>query len=320
MMILSGKPVDKPGGFITIRGELDRGEHRKMEDYSGSGKTAVITGASSGIGLYSLMGLARQGVYVIGVGHNADHCKAAEERVRSEVPHAKVRYLLAELSLQREVKHLAAQIRRDLDEKGITYLDILINNAGIYSQKLTRTDEGIEKTLAVNHLAPFLLTHELLPLLEAAPSARVITVSSASHYHARIYPQRLNHPIFYVGFLAYFSTKLANVLFTYEFNRRLEGLTVRALALDPGLVNTNIALKEPGKLSQLVWKYRSIRGSPPEVPARTAVFLSLDESIQNTQQIYWREMQPKTPGRRAQDPDLARRLWEKSCQLCEIDW
>lgn len=291
-----------------------------MEVYSGSGKTAIITGASSGIGLYSLMGLARQGIYVIGVGHNADHCKEAEEKVRKEVPHAQVKYLLAELSLQREVKNLAAQIRRDLSEKGIAGLDVLINNAGIYSQKLTRTDEGIEKTLAVNHLTPFLLTHELLPQLEAAPFARVITVSSASHYHARIFPQRLNHPILYIGFLAYFSSKLANVLFTYELNRRLEGSSALALALDPGLVNTDIGLKEPGKLSQSFWRYRSIRGGPPEVPAKTAVFLGLDESIQDTQEYYWRDMKPKAPSRRAQDPNLARRLWEKSCQLCGIDW
>jgi len=291
-----------------------------MENYIGSGKTAVITGATSGIGLSILMALARQNVYVVGVGHNAHHCKEAEKKVRSEVPQAQVRYLLAELSLQREVKHLAAQIRLDLEEKGITRLDILINNAGIYSQKLIRTEEGIEKTLAVNHLAPFLLTHELLPLLKAASFARVITVSSASHYHARIYPQHLNQPILYIGFLAYFSSKLANVLFTYEINRRLKGSPVLAFALDPGLVNTDIGMKEPGNLSHLVWQRRTKLGVSPEVPARTAVFLSLDESIQNTQHFYWREMKPKEPSRKAQDPDLARRLWEKSCQLCGIDW
>ena len=291
-----------------------------MTDYSGAGKTAVVTGATSGIGLFCLRELARQGVFVIGVGHNVDHCKAAEEKVRTDIPHAQMKYLLAELSLQREVRKLADQIHLELKERGKTHLDILLNNAGIYSQKLIRTEEGIEKTLAVNHLAPFLLTHELLPLLQGAPFARVITVSSASHYHARIYPRRVNHPFLYIGFLAYFSSKLANVLFTYELNRHLQGSSVLALALDPGLVNTDIGLKEPGKLSQTFWRYRSIRGGPPEMPARTAVFLSLDESIQNTQHYYWRDMKSQEPSHRAQDPILARRLWEKSCQLCGIDW
>jgi len=291
-----------------------------LENESGRNKTALITGATSGIGLYTLIGLARQGVHVIGVGHNQEHCRSAEKIVNDEVPGARVKFLLAELSLQQQVRKLAVQVRTYLDEQAIPALDILVNNAGIYSQKLTRTAEGIEKTLAVNHLAPFLLTHELLSLLDAAPAARVITVSSASHYHANIHPHRLNHPFIYIGFLRYFTTKLANVLFTFEFNRRMQGSGVHALALDPGLVNTNIGLKEPGMLSHLVWKRRLRLGVSAQVPAQTAVYLCLEESLRHTGHLYWREMQPKTPSKKAQDENLARQLWEVSCQLCGIHW
>jgi NAD(P)-dependent dehydrogenase (short-subunit alcohol dehydrogenase family) len=122
--------------------------------------------------------------------------------------------------------------------------DVLVNNAGLYSGRYRKTVDNIELTFAVNHLAPFLLTHELMPLLRAAPSARVITVSSFSHYRTFLELQRLEAPRPYLGIWAYKVSKLANVLFSAELNRRIAGSPICAFAVDPGLVNTEIALKE----------------------------------------------------------------------------
>jgi NAD(P)-dependent dehydrogenase (short-subunit alcohol dehydrogenase family) len=136
------------------------------------GKTVVITGATSGIGLASMVALAREGASIIGVGRNEERCLAAKKLVLKECPQAQVDYLLADLSLQSQVRMLAEDIRSTLNNMGRKWLDVLVNNAGLYSGKLVWTKDGIELTLAVNHIAPFLLTHELLPLLKNAPLGR----------------------------------------------------------------------------------------------------------------------------------------------------
>ncbi len=284
-----------------------------------SGKNIVVTGATAGIGLYCLLALARAGAAVIGVGRSAERCRAAEAFIRSEVPDAQVEYLLADLSLQSQVRLLAQQIGMRLGQRGQTALDALVNNAGVYSQNLVRTAEGIELTLAVNHLAVFLLTLEVMPLLQAAPQGRVLTVSSNSHYRARLNPARLNRPWLYVGLVAYAQSKLANVLFTTEFNRRMQDSRVRAFAVDPGLVNTDIGLKQGGALSRLVWASRSRLGDPPEKPAKTVLHLCQEPSLNASRDLYWRDCQPKASSPQALREDLARDLWEKSLELCSLE-
>ncbi len=283
-----------------------------------SGKTALVTGASSGIGLHSLIALARAGAAVIGVGRSAARCAEAEQTVRAACPEAQVRFLLADLSLQSEVRRLAADVRAALQTLGAAGLDVLVNNAGLFSGNLTRTSEGIELTLAVNHLAVFLLSHELLPQLRAAPGGRVITVSSNSHYNTRLNLKTLNQPLFYNGLLAYKISKLCNVLFTYEFNRRAAGSQLHAFAVDPGLVDTGIGQKGTGRLVSWFWGLRRRGGQPPEVPARTVLHLSADPGVLNAAVHYWYDLHPKAPSRYAQREDVARRLWAFSCQLCNL--
>lgn len=283
-----------------------------------TGKTVVITGATSGIGLSSLIALAQEGAFVIGVGRNKQRCLEAENMLRSACPDARSLYLIADLSLQSQVRRLATEVDLELKKQGINALDVLVNNAGGYFGQYEQTEEGIERTLAVNHLAPFILTHELLPLLKNAPLARVIAVSSASHYNTWLDINRLNKPLIYVGICAYKVSKLANVLFTYELNRRLSQTSVRAFAVDPGLVNTEIGTKGTRGLSYLIWKTQQRKGVPPELPAKTVLFLSSEKSIQNVSDYYWCDCQPKIPSRLAQREDVAMRLWEKSERLCGI--
>ncbi len=286
--------------------------------YNFKRKAVVVTGATSGIGYQAALEFAVHGAFVIGVGRNKERCAQAETNIRAAYPEAQVCFLLADLSLQSQVRRLAGEILQELQRAGFQSLDVLVNNAGLYSGKYVLTPDGVELTLAVNHIAPFLLTHELLPPLTAASAGRVLTVSSGSHYGAALDIQRLNHPPLYFGLWAYGTSKLANVLFTRELNRRAARTPLRAFAVDPGLVNTQIGSKGAGFLTGLVWKLRSSSGVSPEVPVRTILFLAGDPSVQDSREIYWYDCRSKLPSRQAQREDLARELWRASCQMCGI--
>jgi len=283
------------------------------------GKTALITGATAGIGLATATALAVRGAWVIGVGRNLLRCKAAEESIRAVCPEVKMDFLIADLSVQNEVRRLAHDLRNLLSTKGIHCLDILVNNAGTYTDHYVRTVDGAERTLAVNHFAPFLLTLDLLPLLKASPDARVVTVSSESHFRTWIDVKRINNPLLYNGLWAYKVSKLANMLFTLELNRRMAGTNVHAFAVDPGLVNTDIGLKGTAGISNLVWKLRQRDGVPPEKPAETIAYLCSEPTLHNSTDAYWRDLHPLSPSKQAQNEDTARHLWEFSCQFCDIN-
>lgn len=277
-----------------------------------AGKTFLITGATSGIGLAAAEQLAWRGAFVLGVGRSAERCAAAEARLRASGGQA--RFLVADLSLQAEVRRLAETIRGQ-----VAALDGLINNAGTFTWRRALTAESFEVQWAVNHLAPFLLTLTLLPLLSAAPIGRVVTVSSGSHYHTRLRWDDLQLRRGYNGLLAYKQTKLCNVLFTDELNRRLGAdSSVRAFAADPGLVFTNMGFKGNPWLVRLIWAWRRRGGITPQESARGVVFLATEPSIQNAAEIYWKHGAPKAPNPCALDPLSARRLWEISAQMCAI--
>ncbi len=284
-----------------------------------AGKVIVVTGATSGIGLATVDALVRQGTSVIGVGRSAERCRQVEEHLRRLNPETRLAYCVADLGLQNQVHALADAITERLAEFGVDHLDGLINNAGTFSYWLTLTEEGFELQWAVNHLAPFLLTHLLMPLLRRAPSARVVTVSSASHYNTRLRWDDIQLRRRYNGLLAYKQTKLANILFTVELNRRLgEQSAIRAFAADPGLVNTDIGLKDSSLISRLVWNIRRRGGKPPEVAAKGLIFLVGDPSLDTAKDVYWRDGYLKIPSRYARDLQAAQRLWKISEQMCGI--
>jgi NAD(P)-dependent dehydrogenase (short-subunit alcohol dehydrogenase family) len=281
-----------------------------------AGKTAVITGATSGIGLATAKLFALHGARVIGVGRDVNRCRKAESEIREVCPDAQVTYLLADLSSLNQVRRLAEEIRAELVRTQSPCLDILVNNAGTYSQNKVLTEDGIEKTFAVNHLAPFLLTNSLLPDLQRSAAGRVITISSDSHYNMTIDPAEVHNPGFFLGILAYGRSKLANVLFTLEFNRRNKGSRVHAYAVDPGLVRTEIAFKGQPAFSRFIWKVRRSAGVEPEVPAGTVLYLACEPTVQNSTENYWYDRKPKRCSREAADPVMAVKLWDTSLNLC----
>ena len=287
-------------------------------DMDNTNKVVVVSGATSGIGLHTALAFARLGVCVIAVGRARERCAQAEKTIRSMVPQANVHYLIADLSLMSQVRQLAKDIRNQVAAAGFNKLDLLINNAGIFSETFVKTPDGLESTMAVNHFAPFLLTHELLPLLMASPSGRVITISSGSHYRTVMDVKRLNKPLIYNGLWAYKVSKLANVLFTREFNRRMVDSAVHAFAVDPGLVKTEIGTKGTTGIARWIWQMRSKSGVHPDVPVQTILHLSNEDLIYTEEDIYWFDSKPISPGRQAQRDDLARELWDYSCQICGI--
>lgn len=280
------------------------------------GKTMVVTGATSGIGRAAAAMLAARGATVIGVGRSEQRCSAAQEAILAAYPDTSLSFLLADLSSQQQVRALAAAIGARVGDNG---LDVLLNNAGTVSSWYVATEDGYELQFAVNHLAPFLLTYELLPLLARTPTARIVTVSSASHRRTRIHWSDVMLRRHYNVLLAYKQSKLANVLFTLEFNRRYAAFTgIRAYAADPGLVNTEIGLKGTGGLVGWFWRRRSAGGVAPEEGARTAVFLATAPSVEGATDFYWKDCRPIAPSRYACREDEARRLWGLSELLCGI--
>lgn len=286
----------------------------KQEAIQLFGKTVVITGATAGIGLAAAVTLAQRGASLICVGRDAGRCEQARQSILEAAPKTKVDFCMADLASQQQVKGLAVEISRLAGEK----IDVLINNAGAVSSWYQATEDGYELTFAVNHLAPFLLTHELLPLLQDAPAGRVVTVSSHAHRTGRMHWNDVMLRRNYHVLRAYYQSKLANVLFTCEFNRRYASSRVRAYAADPGLVNTNIGLKNTASIAYQVWRWRSRGGKSPEAGAETVVFLACDPVVNGSDAPYWKDCQPRQPGRRALREEEANRLWTLSERLCGI--
>jgi NAD(P)-dependent dehydrogenase (short-subunit alcohol dehydrogenase family) len=280
-----------------------------------TGRTIAITGATSGIGFAAARQLAARGARVIGVGRNPERIEAARREIQATHPHAQVEYVLADLSSLRQTQAAGEAIARLAGER----LDALINNAASIAYWYTPTEDGFETQLAVTHLSAFRLTHDLLPLLRVAPAGRVVTVASRSHRMGCMHWDDLMMRRRYNPLAAYAQSKLANVLFTLEFNRReAERSAVRAYAADPGLVRTEIGTKPTRSLITWVWRIRARGGQTPDQGARTVVFLAADPSVSGAAEPYWRDCRPVAPSQAAQNPADAARLWELSERLTGI--
>lgn len=287
--------------------------------YNLSGKTIVITGATSGIGYATARELAGSGAFVIALGRDEERCRQARENITLAYPGAAIEYIIFDLSSQKQVRDAAAKIRQLAASHGSGSIDVLINNAGAFSSWYVSTPEGIELQWAVNHLAPFLLTGELLPLIKAAPEGRILTISSGSHYRTRIHWKDVLMRKHYNCLGAYKQSKLANVLFTGELNRRLgDASRVQAFAIDPGLVNTDMGIKRTAGIVKFVWGKRRQKGVSPEQAAKGIMFAAADPAAKITEGIYWKNGRPLKPSRYAMRKDAAVRLWELSEKMCGI--
>jgi retinol dehydrogenase-12 len=275
------------------------------------GKVCVVTGATSGIGLETVKLLAAHGSHVIGIGRNGARCAAARENILAGNPGASVWFETADLSSLEQVRDVARRIG-----SMVGHLNVLVNNAGTFTFTRKRSADGFELQLAVNWLAGFSLTGLLLPLLAAAPGARVVTVSSGSHFAGRIHWKDLQLTRGYNGLKAYDQSKLATVLFTRELARRLgRGSTIDAYAVDPGLVRTDIGAKGGSALVQMIWRLRTRKGISARAAARSVYYCAMAEDADGQSGLYWKECASLPPSPRAVDGLDALKLWEMGEQL-----
>jgi|AGTN01.2.fsa_nt_gi Dehydrogenases with different specificities (related to short-chain alcohol dehydrogenases) len=275
-------------------------------------KTALITGATSGIGLAAAKKLCADGMRVIGIARSKERCEAAADEVRRAVPGADIRYLRADLAQQAEVNDAAAEAAAIIERECGSALDALILNAGGVRNWYTTTAEGYELQFALNHLSGFLLAARLLPLLQKA-RGRVILTGSASHRHTRVHWKDVMYRKHYSCLMAYKQSKLCNLLFAAEFSRRYAP-DVRAYVVDPGLVNTEIGVKQTSGIVARFWAWRKKQGVSPDVPARTYAMLAGAE--EPPAGLYYHDCREAQCSAQALCEGDAKRLFALSNRLC----
>ena len=269
---------------------------------------SLITGATSGIGKAAAEELAQLGATLVVVGRNQEKCAATVDQIRQTTGNPSIEYLLADLSSQSEVRRLAQEFKGKYSS-----LDVLVNNAGAIMLSRQYSVDNIEMTFALNHLASFLLTNLLMERLLASPAARVVNVSSTAHQGAQIDFDDLAGSR-YRAWRAYGRSKLANLLFTYELARRLEGTPVTANALHPGLVGTNL-LANNGRIGALLKVFLGFGGTSPREGAQTVVYLASSPEVTGITGQYYVKQKPVQSSRASYDTGAARRLWEISAEL-----
>jgi NAD(P)-dependent dehydrogenase (short-subunit alcohol dehydrogenase family) len=281
-----------------------------MDEWTGvAGKRVVMTGGTNGIGLAAAQKLAELGAELTVVARSQERAALTLQRIRDageDVPVPEV--AIADLSSQAEVRRLAAELL-DRYER----IDVLVNNAGAVFRTRRLTVDGIEETWALNHLAPFLLTNLLLDRLKRHPPARIITTASDAHQRAHIPFDDLAAGELSKGkaFGRYGETKLANILFTLELARRLEGSGVTANCYHPGLVATGFG-RNNGRLINLAMSAIKPFARTPEKGAETLVWLADSPDVSGENGGYFVDKRRTLPSAEAQDMDVARRLWDLS--------
>lgn len=278
------------------------------------GKTVLITGATNGIGRAAAKQLAGLGAHVVIVGRNRQKClDTVQEITQSTTGSSPVDFLLADLSSLAETRRLASEFLARFD-----HLDVLVNNAGAVFIRRQLTSEGLETGWAVNYFQAFLLTQLLLDRLQQTAvdngEARIVTLSSIYHWAGRLTLDNFAQRGLYIGWDVYASTKLANLVFTYELARRLDGSGVTANALHPGLVATGMG-KTSGRLLRTVFRVVDLFAISPEQGAKGIVHLAASPELKGISGIYFEHLSPGHPSPSSRNRDTARRLWEVSEQI-----
>lgn len=276
------------------------------------GKTCIVTGANSGIGLETARGLAQRGATVVMICRDATRGENARQELIASTGNDAIHLLLANLASLESIREVA-----DAFLTGHDRLDVLINNAGVYRAHRSETVDGYETTFAVNHLAYFLLTHLLLDRLKAGAPARVVNVSSDAHRLGKINFDDLHAVSRYNGYTAYAQSKLANILFTSELARRVDSSLVTTYALHPGVVATNIANHGPGFFNFFFKVFKPFFLNARK-GAETSLYLATAQGIESKTGRYFEKDKVVKPAAAARNLETAKRLWEISEKLTGI--
>ncbi len=275
-------------------------------------RICLVTGASSGIGKAAAKGLARIGASVVMVCRNHIRGEAALSEIQKETGNSSVDLLVTDLSSQEAICQLAEEFKDRYQ-----YLHVLVNNAGVYYSKRHVTIDGIEEMFAVNYLARFLLTNLLLDVLRNSAPARIISVAGAYHTRGIINFEDLQGEKEFNGPRANYQSKLADVLLTYEFARRLEGNGVTANCLHPGVVGTDLVDKDPDFPSfiKFIYKRTKFLMKSPEKGAETILYLAASPEVEEITGQYFINKKVSQSSPESHDESLAKRLWDVSAEI-----
>ncbi len=280
-------------------------------------KTCIVTGPTSGIGKATALELARRGATVVLVCRNRQKGEEAVREIQAQAQHCTIDLFIADLSSQQQIRAFAAEFSHKFDR-----LHLLINNAGAMFPRRAESVDGMEMTLAVNHLAPFLLTNLLLDKLKSGGDARIVNVNSDAHEQGKIDFTDLQMLRRYrrgMGMRAYANAKLANLLTVYELAGRLQDTRVTVNALHPGYVATDIirfrGVTGPHRLLKPLWSAAKHFILTPEKGARTSIHLACSPRVANVSGRYFEKCVPVASSPLSYDRDMQRRMWEVSEQL-----
>jgi NAD(P)-dependent dehydrogenase (short-subunit alcohol dehydrogenase family) len=278
------------------------------------GKQVLVTGASRGIGKATVLALAKMGANLSLLVRDRALGEKVIEEIRALGAKGKVDLFVADLSSMKDIRRVAAEYKSKHDR-----LDVLLNNAGAINMDKAKTVDGYERTFATNHLGYFLLTDQLLELLEKSAPSRIVNV--ASEAHRQVGGIDFDDPMFdkrsYGGFAAYGQSKLANILFTRELARKLEGKNVTANSLHPGVIASGFGRNNKGVFGFIM---RNLAGpflGSEENGAKTSVYLATSPDAEGKTGLYWKSSREARPTRAGQDDEAAKRLWKLSEELIE---
>ncbi|MDX1613418.1 MAG: SDR family oxidoreductase [Candidatus Promineifilaceae bacterium] len=278
-----------------------------VQDVNLSGRVMIVTGANSGVGKATAQKLAEMGAEVIMMARDRRRGAAALADVRQSSGNPNVHLMLCDLSSLDSIERFAAQFRQRFER-----LDILINNAGVFLARREESVDGLELSLVTNHLGHFWLTLLLLDMLKASAPARIINVSSDAHRGQSISFDNLQRKKGYGLMRVYGETKLMNILFTYELNRRLEGSGVTVNAMHPGFVRSNFGRNNFGLLGQILMPLIQLVGRSAEKGAETVVYLASDPDLTDVSGKYFVDKRAVRSSKASYDQEAQRRLWQVS--------
>ena len=277
------------------------------------GLTCLITGATDGIGKEAAIELAKKGCNLILIGRNKEKGEKVVEEIRKVADsYVDIDYFTADLMLMKEVSRVADEVSRKYPK-----IDVLLNNVGAYFAFRGVTEEGFERTFALNHLGYFLMTKKLLPLVEKSDYKRIVNVSSSAHYGIDFEFDNMNGEKKYSGFDIYKRSKLANVMFTYELAKRIEGTGITANCLHPGFVSTNF-----GKNNNFLWRNvirvaMWLTAISVKDGAKTSIHLACSDEVKDITGRFFANSQIKKGSSKAKNEEHNRKLWELSEEFVE---
>src|ERR1700730_18467120 len=275
-----------------------------------AGKVVLITGGTGGIGKDPAIGLATMGARVGITGRDLARAEQAATDIRAASRNPAVDAFAADMSSQAEVRRVAADVLNAYPR-----LDVLINNVGGFWAHRHPTTDGLERTFALNHLAPFLLTNLLLDRLKASAPARVVTVSSGAQSMGRIDFDDLRGVRNYSGQRDYKQAKIANVIFTIELPRRLDGTGITANAVHPGVVRTNFGAEDQAWFFALISRVVRPLLKTPAQGAQTPIYMASSPDVEGITGQFFANRKPKIANKAASDREMTARLWRVSADL-----